>query len=216
MAGPVAVANGAALARACAPAVIPVATVTDAALAAPLADALVAGGAAAIEVTFRTDAAASVVSALAGSELVVGAGTIRSTRQLDVALAAGAQFIVSPALDPALVERCLELGVPVLPGIGTATELARALSLGLEAVKLFPAEPLGGAALIAALAGPFPEARFVPTGGLGTHNAAGYLQLPQVVAIGGSWMVAPKLLAERDWDTVTRLTAEAIALRRAA
>ena len=102
--------------------------------------------------------------------------------------------------------------MPVLPGIATATELAHALALGVATVKLFPAEPLGGAALIAALAAPFPEARFVPTGGLGAHNAADYLRLPQVLAIGGSWMVAPKLLAARDWETVTRLTAEAIAL----
>ena len=152
-----------------------------------------------------------MIAALAGSELVVGAGTIRSAAQVDEALAAGAQFVVSPALDEAVVARCLDAGVPVVPGIGTATELSRALALGVQTVKLFPAEPLGGAALIAALAPPFPEARFIPTGGLGrttrpaTSAAAG-------LAIGGSWMVAPKLLAARDWDTVTRLTAEAIAL----
>jgi 2-dehydro-3-deoxyphosphogluconate aldolase/(4S)-4-hydroxy-2-oxoglutarate aldolase len=201
-----------ALSRACRPRVLPVATVSDVGLAAPLAAALAAGGATAIEVTFRTEAAPHVIAALAGSELVVGAGTIRSAAQVDEALAAGAQFVVSPALDEAVVARCLDAGVPVVPGVGTATELSRALALGLETVKLFPAEPLGGAALIAALAPPFPEARFIPTGGLGTHNAAGYLQLPQVLAIGGSWMVASKLLAAGDWETVTRLTAEAVAL----
>jgi 2-dehydro-3-deoxyphosphogluconate aldolase/(4S)-4-hydroxy-2-oxoglutarate aldolase len=205
-----------ALARACGPRVLPVATVTDPADALPLAAALAAGGATAIEVTFRTDAASRVVAALAGSGLVVGAGTIRSVAQVDEALAAGAQFVVSPALEAAVVERCLEVGVPVLPGIATATELSHALALGLRAVKVFPAEPLGGAAFITALAGPFAEARFVPTGGLGTHNATDYLRLPQVLAIGGSWMVAPKLLAARDWQTVTRLTAEAIALGDAA
>jgi 2-dehydro-3-deoxyphosphogluconate aldolase / (4S)-4-hydroxy-2-oxoglutarate aldolase len=201
-----------ALARACRPRVLPVATVSDVAIAAPLAEALAAGGAAAIEVTFRTEAAPRVVTALAGSELVVGAGTIRTVAQVDEALAAGAQFIVSPALDDAVVARCLDAGVPVLPGIATATELSRALALGVHTVKLFPAEPLGGAALVAALAAPFPEARFVPTGGLGTHNAAEYLRLPPVLAIGGSWMVASKLLDTRDWDTVTRLTADAIEL----
>jgi 2-dehydro-3-deoxyphosphogluconate aldolase / (4S)-4-hydroxy-2-oxoglutarate aldolase len=201
-----------ALARACSRRVLPVATVSDTALAAPLAQALAAGGATAIEVTFRTEAAPGVVAALADSELVVGAGTIRTVAQVDEALAAGAQFIVSPALDEAIVAHCLEAGVPVLPGIATATELSRALALGVQTVKLFPAEPLGGAALIAALAAPFPEARFVPTGGLGTHNAADYLRLPPVLAIGGSWMVTSKLLAERDWDAVTRLTAEAIGL----
>lgn len=205
-----------ALARACRPRVLPVATISDVDCAAPLADALAAGGAAALEVTFRTEAAPHVIAALAESELVVGAGTIRTVAQLDEALAAGAQFVVSPALDDGVVARCLEAGVPILPGIATATELSRALALGVQTVKLFPAEPLGGAALIAALAAPFPEARFVPTGGLGAHNAAEYLRLPSVLAIGGSWMVAPKLLVDGDWDGVTRLTAEAIALATAA
>jgi 2-dehydro-3-deoxyphosphogluconate aldolase/(4S)-4-hydroxy-2-oxoglutarate aldolase len=205
-----------ALEQACGPRVLPVATVWDFHIAAPLAEALTAGGAAAIEVTFRTEAAARVIAALADSDLVVGAGTIRTTLQVDEALAAGARFIVSPALDEAVVARCLEAGVPVLPGIGTATELSRALALGLTTVKVFPAEPLGGAALIAALAAPFPEARFVPTGGLGQHNAAEYLRLPPVRAIGGSWMVAPTLLGARDWDEVARLTADAIGIAVAA
>jgi 2-dehydro-3-deoxyphosphogluconate aldolase/(4S)-4-hydroxy-2-oxoglutarate aldolase len=201
-----------ALARACLPRVLPVATVAELSLAAPLAEALAAGGATAIEVTFRTEAAPRVVAALADSGLVVGAGTIRTFAQLDEALAAGAQFVVSPALDDAIVERCLDAEVPVLPGIATATELSRAIALGVPTVKLFPAEPLGGARLIAALAAPFPEARFVPTGGLGAHNAAEYLRLPPVLAIGGSWMVAPNLLEAEDWDAVTRLTADAIGL----
>jgi len=205
-----------ALSRACAPRVLPVATIADPALVPVLAEALAAGGAAAIEVTFRTEAAPRVVAALADSGLVVGAGTIRTLAQVDEALAAGAQFIVSPALDEAVVGRWLDAGVPMLPGIATATELSHALSLGLTAVKLFPAEPLGGTALIAALAAPFPEARFVPTGGLGPHNAAEYLRLPPVLAIGGSWMVASKLLEARQWDAVTRLTAEAIGMAAAA
>jgi 2-dehydro-3-deoxyphosphogluconate aldolase / (4S)-4-hydroxy-2-oxoglutarate aldolase len=205
-----------ALTRACRPRVLPVATVSDVHSAAPLAAALAAGGAAAIEVTFRTQAAPRVVAALAESDLIVGAGTIRSVAQVDEALAAGAQFVVSPALDDAVVTRCLDAGVPVLPGIATATELARALTLGVRNVKVFPAEPLGGAAYVAALAAPFPEARFVPTGGLGTHNAAEYLRLPSVLAIGGSWMVAPTLLDARDWQAVTRLTDDAIGLAIAA
>jgi 2-dehydro-3-deoxyphosphogluconate aldolase/(4S)-4-hydroxy-2-oxoglutarate aldolase len=205
-----------ALSRACVARVLPVATVADLELAPALANALVAGGADAIEVTFRTQAAPQVVAALTDSGLIVGAGTIRTLAQVDEALAAGAQFIVSPALDDAVVGRCLEAGVPVLPGIATATELSHALSLGLTAVKLFPAEPLGGAALIAALAAPFPEARFVPTGGLGTHNATDYFRLPAVLAVGGSWMVASSLLGTRDWDAVTRLTREAIELAAAA
>ncbi len=201
-----------ALAAALLPRVLPVATVSDVALAAPLAAALAAGGATAIEVTFRTEAAPHVIAALADSGLVIAAGTIRTTAQVDEALSAGAKVIVCPALDDAVIARCLDAHVPVLPGIATATELAHALALGVATVKLFPAEALGGTALISALAAPFPEARFVPTGGLGADNAADYLRLPQVLAIGGSWMVASKLLAARDWDTVTRLTAEAVAL----
>ena len=205
-----------ALTRACGPRVLPVATISDVALAAPLADALAAGGVAAIEVTFRTMAAPRVLEALADSELVVGAGTVRTVAQADEALAAGAQFVVSPALDDAIVRRCQDAGVPVLPGIATATELSRALALGVHTVKLFPAEPLGGAALIAALTAPFPEARFVPTGGLGIHNVADYLRLPSVLAIGGSWMVASKLLDAQDWDAVTQLTADAVGMAAAA
>ena len=127
-----------ALSRACRPRVLPVATVSDVALAAPLAAALAAGGATAIEVTFRTEAAPRVIAALADSELVVGAGTIRTAAQVDEALAAGAQFVVSPALDDAVVERCLDAGVPVLPGIATATELARALALGVRDRQALP------------------------------------------------------------------------------
>jgi 2-dehydro-3-deoxyphosphogluconate aldolase / (4S)-4-hydroxy-2-oxoglutarate aldolase len=201
-----------ALTRACRPRVLPVATIADPADAAPLAAALAAGGAEAIEVTFRTEAAPRAVATLADSGLVVGAGTIRTVAQVHEALAAGAQFVVSPALDAAVVECCLEAGLPVLPGVATATELSHALALGLDTVKLFPAEPLGGAAFVAALAAPFAEARFVPTGGVGPHNAAAYLRLPQVLAVGGSWMVTPELVAARDWEAVTRLTAEAIAL----
>jgi 2-dehydro-3-deoxyphosphogluconate aldolase/(4S)-4-hydroxy-2-oxoglutarate aldolase len=200
------------LERVCGCRIVPVATVDDPELALPLAAALKAGGAGAIEVTFRTAAAPEVIRALADGDLVVGAGTIRTPEQVDEAVAAGARFVVAPALDPAVVERCRHAGVPVIPGVATATELATALALGLTVVKLFPAEPLGGVQLIKALSGPFPEARFVPTGGLGQHNAADYLRLPQVVAIGGSWMVASGLLAERDWSTVTSLTAEAIKL----
>jgi 2-dehydro-3-deoxyphosphogluconate aldolase/(4S)-4-hydroxy-2-oxoglutarate aldolase len=134
--------------------------------------------------------------------------------QVDVAIAAGASFVVSPGLDQAVVERCAAAGLAALPGIATASELTRALSLGVSTVKLFPAEVLGGTDMIRALAAPFPEARFVPTGGLDADNAGDYLALQQVVAIGGSWMVAPPLLASGNWLEVERLTAEALALGR--
>lgn len=192
------------------PRVIPVATIADPDVAEPLAAALLAGGVSSIEVTFRTPRAPHVVAALAGGELVVGAGTIRTSAQVDEAVGAGARFIVTPCLDAEVVDRCRELDVPVVPGIATATELNRALSFGVTCVKVFPAEQLGGAALIRALAAPFPEATFVPTGGIGPENAHEYLALPCVAAIGGSWMVAPGVVADGDWREVASRTRDAV------
>jgi 2-dehydro-3-deoxyphosphogluconate aldolase/(4S)-4-hydroxy-2-oxoglutarate aldolase len=195
--------------------VLPVVTVESREAAEGLGRAMAGAGARAVEITFRSDAAASAIDLLAGEGFVVGAGTVRTVGQVDIAAAAGASFVVSPGLDRAVVERCAAAGLPALPGITTASELGRALSLGVSNVKLFPAEVVGGVALIRALAAPFPEARFVPTGGINAENAGGYLALPQVVAIGGSWMVAPALLAAGNWSEVERLTAEALALGRA-
>ena len=195
--------------------VLPVVTVESRESAGQLGRALAAAGARAVEITLRSEAAPDAIEALAGEGFVVGAGTVRSVEQVDVAIAAGASFAVSPGLDRAVLERCAAAGLRALPGIATASELAEALSLGVSTVKLFPAEVLGGIDLIRALAAPFPEARFVPTGGLSADNAAGYLALPQVVAIGGSWMVAPSLLRAGDWSEVERLTAEALALGQA-
>jgi len=196
--------------------VLPVVTVESRETAVELGRALAGAGARAVEITFRSDAAADAIDALAGSGFLVGAGTVRTVEQVDVAATAGASFVVSPGLDRAVVERCADTGLPALPGIATASELGEALSLGVSTVKLFPAEVVGGIALIRALGAPFPEARFVPTGGINAENAAGYLALPQVVAIGGSWMVAPSLLAAGAWAEVERLTAEALALGTAA
>ena len=194
--------------------VLPVVTVESPETAGELGRALAGAGARSVEITFRSEAAAYAIEVLAGEGFVVGAGTVRSVEQVDIALAAGASFFVSPGLDRAVVERCTATGLPALPGIATASELTEALALGVSTVKLFPAEVLGGIDLIRALAAPFPEARFVPTGGLNAENAGGYLALPQVVAIGGSWMVAPPLLAAGNWTEVERLTAEALALGR--
>jgi 2-dehydro-3-deoxyphosphogluconate aldolase / (4S)-4-hydroxy-2-oxoglutarate aldolase len=196
--------------------VLPVVTIEDAGAALELGAALRSAGAATVEITFRSDAAAAAIQALSADGFVVGAGTVRSVEQVEVAAAAGASFAVSPGLDRAVVEACERAGLTVLPGVATASELTEALSLGIGTVKLFPAEVVGGAALIKALAAPFPDARFVPTGGLNRENAGGYLALPQVLAIGGSWMVAPQLLSAGDWDEVERLTREALALGPAA
>jgi 2-dehydro-3-deoxyphosphogluconate aldolase/(4S)-4-hydroxy-2-oxoglutarate aldolase len=201
-----------ALAAVAAQRVLPVVTIEDAGDAHELGAALQAAGASTVEITFRSAAAAATIEVLAGQGLVVGAGTVRSAEQAEEAAAAGASFAVSPGLDREVVERCADVGLTPLPGIATASELTAALALGISTVKLFPAEVVGGTALIRALAAPFPDARFVPTGGLNAENAASYLELPQVLAIGGSWMVAPALLSAGRWDEVERLTREALEL----
>ena len=203
------------LERACDQRMIPVVVVDDIATAAPLGQALSAAGALVVEVTLRTDAAEQALAVLAESgELLVGAGTVLRPQQVDAAQRAGAQFIVSPGLDPRVVERCRDLGLAVVPGVATASEVMAALALDLSLLKLFPAEAGGGIALLRALGGPFPGVRFIPTGGLTAANAADYLRVPSVAAIGGSWMVAPALLAAGDYDAITRLTTEALELAR--
>ena len=204
-----------ALAAVAAQRILPVVTIEDASAALELGAALRSAGATTVEITFRSDAAAAAIEALAADGFVVGAGTVRSVQQVEVAAAAGGVFAVSPGLDRAVVEACSRAGLAALPGVATASELTEAISLGIPTVKLFPAEAAGGVALIKALAGLFPDARFVPTGGLNRENAGSYLALPQVSAIGGSWMVAPHLLAAGDWGEVERLTREALALGQA-
>lgn len=184
----------------------------DAAAAAPLAAALTAGGLHSVEVTFRTSAAADAIRAMAERpDLLVGAGTVLTPAQVDQAVEAGARFVVSPGFGPAVVRHCQELGIPVFPGAATATEIQLALDAGLDTVKFFPAEQLGGLAMIKALAAPFRAVRFIPTGGINTGNLPDYLAHPAVLAVGGTWMVAPALLAAGRWDEVTRLTAAAVA-----
>jgi 2-dehydro-3-deoxyphosphogluconate aldolase/(4S)-4-hydroxy-2-oxoglutarate aldolase len=191
--------------------VMPVLTVPSAATAGPLADALAAGGARCAEVTFRTPDAERVLKAMAAhGGLTVGAGTVLTPEQVDRAVTAGARFVVSPGLDEAVVAKCRELGVPVLPGIASPTELMRALRAGLDTVKLFPAEPLGGIPMLRALAAPFPRARFVPTGGIDAPRLAAYLAVPQVLAVGGSWMATPAHLERGEFGEIRRLTAEAV------
>jgi 2-dehydro-3-deoxyphosphogluconate aldolase/(4S)-4-hydroxy-2-oxoglutarate aldolase len=190
---------------------LPVLTVPSTATAGPLADALTAGGARCAEVTFRTPGAERVLKEMAAhGGLAVGAGTILTPEQAERAVAAGARFVVSPGFDEEVVAKCRELGVPVVPGIATATELMRALAAGLDTVKLFPAEPLGGLRTLRALAAPFPGMRFVPTGGIGASRLAAYLAEPAVLAVGGSWLVTPAHLERGDYDEIRRLTADAV------
>src|SRR6185369_14709428 len=160
-------------------------------------------------VTFRTAVAADAIRAVA-DRLLVGAGTVLTPAQVDQAVEAGARFIVTPGFGPAVVRRCQEVGVPVFPGVATATEIQMALDAGIETVKFFPAEQLGGVPMLKALAAPFRSVRFIPTGGVSTANVASYLAVPAVVAVGGTWMVAPDLLAAGDWTEVTRRTRAAL------
>ena len=191
--------------------VVPVVAIPRADDAVPLARTLVEAGLPCAEITFRTDAAAAAIAAIAHAvpELRVGAGTVLSVAQADAALHAGASFIVAPGFDPAVVDFALERGVPVVPGVCTPTEVTLALARGLSVLKLFPAEASGGVSYLKALAAPFGAARFVPTGGIGPDNLAAYLAVRQVVACGGSWMVAKDLIAAGEFDTIGALAAEA-------
>jgi len=194
---------------------VPVVVLDDARDAAPLAGALVAGGLPVAEVTFRTPAAADAIRAMADrGDILLGAGTVLTPAQVDQAVAAGAGYVVSPGLSRAVVERCGEHGLLALPGAVTATEVQAALELGLSTVKFFPAATSGGAAAIAALAGPFGGVRFIPTGGIGPANLHEYLGIDAVAAVGGSWMVPRDRIRDGDFATVRRLTAEAVALLR--
>jgi len=192
---------------------VPVVVLDDAAHADALAAALVAGGLPIAEVTFRTAAAQDSIRTMAArGDILVGAGTVLTVEQVDQAVAAGAQFVVSPGLSRAVVERCQEHGVLALPGAITATEVQAALELGLSTVKFFPAGTSGGPAAIKALAAPFSGVRFVPTGGVSPKNLAQYLAIPAVAAVGGSWMVPRDLVTAGDFAGIQALTADAVAL----
>ena len=192
--------------------VVPVVVLDDADSAGALADALLAGGLRCAELTLRTPDAERAVRAMADrAELLLGVGTVLEPEQAERCVAEGARFVVSPGFDDAVVERCQRLDVPVLPGTATATEVLRARRAGLRTVKFFPAETSGGLAGLQALAAPFHDMRFVPTGGIGPGNAGGYLRTPTVLAVGGSWMVPRELVRERRWDEISRLSAQAVA-----
>ncbi|MFV0427303.1 MAG: bifunctional 4-hydroxy-2-oxoglutarate aldolase/2-dehydro-3-deoxy-phosphogluconate aldolase [Beutenbergiaceae bacterium] len=192
---------------------VPVVVLDDAASATPLAQALVAGGLPVAEVTFRTAAAVESIRAMsANPDMLVGAGTVLTPDQVDAAVDAGARYVVSPGFSVPVVQRCAERGVLALPGAVTATEVQAALAQGLSAVKFFPAQTSGGAPAIKALAAPFGDLRFVPTGGIGPDNLADYLSVSAVLAVGGSWMVPRADIAAGDFDKITALTAQAVAL----
>ncbi|MFJ6988689.1 MULTISPECIES: bifunctional 4-hydroxy-2-oxoglutarate aldolase/2-dehydro-3-deoxy-phosphogluconate aldolase [unclassified Streptomyces] len=194
--------------------VLPVVVVADAADAVPLARALVAGGLPAIEVTLRTPAALDAVRAIAAAvpEAVVGAGTVLTPGQVAECRAAGARFLVSPGWTDTLLAALRGSGLPFLPGVSTASEVVALLERGVREMKFFPARAAGGTAYLRSLAGPLPQARFCPTGGIGADDAAEYLALPNVGCVGGSWMVPPEAVAARDWARVEELARAAARL----
>ena len=191
--------------------VIPVVVLEAASHAEALGAALKAGGLPCAEVTFRTPAAQEALRTMArDADLLVGAGTVLQPDQVDRALDAGARFIVTPGFSRRVVERCQARGVVVYPGVATPTEIQMALEIGIDIVKFFPAEASGGVDALKAIAAPFPMVRFIPTGGINATNLERYLGFESVLAVGGSWMVAPPLIASGNFDQITRLTRAAV------
>jgi 2-dehydro-3-deoxyphosphogluconate aldolase/(4S)-4-hydroxy-2-oxoglutarate aldolase len=194
--------------------VLPVVVIEDVADAVPLARALVAGGLPAIEVTLRTPVALEALRAIADEVpgAVVGAGTVLTPGQVKECVAAGARFLVSPGWTDLLLEAMQGSGVPFLPGVSTTSEVVALLERGVREMKFFPARAAGGTAYLRALAGPLPQARFCPTGGIGVDSAPDYLALPNVGCVGGSWMIPADAVAARDWGRIEALAREAAAL----
>ncbi len=195
-------------------AIVPVVLLENAKDAKPLARALCDGGLPCAEVTFRTEAAEEGIRVMAEEfpQMLVGAGTVLTTDQADRAIAAGARFIVSPGLNPRVVKHCLEKGITMLPGTATPSDVERAMEFGLDAVKFFPAEAAGGLAMIQAMAAPYINMKFMPTGGINEKNLRSYLDFPRVLACGGSWMVKGELIRAGKFDEIRELTRKAVEL----
>lgn len=199
-------------------AVVPVVVLDDAEDAAPLAEALVKGGIPCAEVTFRTEAAEESIRIMSEKypEMLVGAGTVLTTEQVDRAVAAGAKFIVSPGFDPEIVDYCMEKNIPVFPGCVSPSEVAQAVKRGLKVVKFFPAEQAGGLAMLKAMAAPYTMLKFMPTGGINTKNLKEYLGFSKILCCGGSWMVKGDMIKNKEYDKITEMTREATELAAAA
>ena len=194
--------------------VVPVVVLNDAKDAAPLAKALCEGGLPCAEVTFRTDAAEESIRIMSQEfpQMLIGAGTVLTTEQVDRAVAAGAKFIVSPGFDPEIVDYCLSKDILILPGCITPSEIAQAVKRGLKVIKFFPAEQFGGIDTIKALAAPYTNMRFMPTGGISAKNLPDYLSFKKIVACGGSWMVKGDMMAAGEFDKIKEMTKEAVEL----
>ena len=197
-------------------ALVPVVQIEDSKDAINLGKALLDGGLPCAEITFRTKSAAEAIRSIAAGlpEIILGAGTVLMISQAEQAVDAGAQFIVSPGFNRKVVDWCLERLVPVIPGVATPTEIEMALDSGLNILKFFPAQALGGVEMLKAIAAPYGSVRFIPTGGINAQNLADYLKLPVVFACGGSWFVRADLISAGDFREITRLTKEAISIVR--
>jgi 2-dehydro-3-deoxyphosphogluconate aldolase / (4S)-4-hydroxy-2-oxoglutarate aldolase len=194
--------------------VIPVVTISDPRHAVPVAQALADGGVRIIELTLRTGSALESMKRIAAEvpDILLGAGTILNPGQADAAVAAGAQFLVSPGVTPSLLDHMLQLDVPVLPGVATVGEVMAVLERGLGAMKFFPAGPAGGPKYLAAIGAPVPEVQFCPTGGVSLESAPEYLALPNVTCVGGSWLTPGAAVEGEDWAEITRLAQGAAGL----
>ncbi|MBQ7326575.1 MAG: bifunctional 4-hydroxy-2-oxoglutarate aldolase/2-dehydro-3-deoxy-phosphogluconate aldolase [Clostridia bacterium] len=191
---------------------IPVIKIENADDAVPLAKALIDGGLPAAEITFRTSCAADAIKRITDAypEMLVGAGTVLTTEQVDAAIAAGSKFLVSPGLNPKVTAYALSKGIPMLPGCSNPSDIEAALELGLKTVKFFPAEAAGGLKMLKAMAAPYGQLTFMPTGGINAGNLLDYLKFNKIVACGGSFMVADDLVREKKWDEITALTRNAV------
>ncbi len=196
--------------------IVPVVVIDDENQAEPLAEALIKGGLPCAEVTFRTDAAAGAIKKMKNSfpELLVGAGTVLTSDQVDRAIDAGAEFLVSPGFNPATVRYAMNKGMPFTPGTQTPGEMEQAMALGLDFVKFFPAEPSGGIGMIKAVAAAYTGLSFMPTGGINAENVRAYLAYDRIIACGGSWMVKKDLINEGKFSEIERLVREAAAIVR--
>ena len=196
--------------------IVPVVVLEDAKDAKPLAKALVNGGLPCAEVTFRTKAAAESIKIMTTEypDMLVGAGTVLTTAQVDLAVESGAKFIVSPGFDPEIVDYCLSKDIPVFPGCVTPSEVAQAVKRGLKVVKFFPAGQFGGVATIKALAAPYVGLKFMPTGGVNAKNLEEYLNCSSIIACGGSWMVKGDMIKAGEFDKIEAMTKEAVTLAK--
>ncbi len=192
--------------------VIPVIQINNVEHAAPLAKALVENGLPVAEVTFRTKAAAGAIKAMRAAcpEMCIGAGTVLTPEQVIQAKEAGAEFVVAPGLNPNTVRHCLDIGMPIVPGVNNPSQVEQALELGLTFLKFFPAEASGGIAMVKSLLAPYVDVSFMPTGGIGKNNIKDYLDIERVVCCGGTWMVPPALVESEQWDQIGALVRDAV------